>query len=246
MATLLGAMIENPENSPALLEEAASMLLQPFEGIPEEGSIYGDATSTLEEKAEKYEAAMSERIARARTGGSEAQAAALESMLTFVLDELGFEQTPDDDAVSGGDEIASKMAAALASEDDGDLDELMRLRGGRRGGGGASALLDDPELRQSLDNVPRATEKGASQLRKNLKPLFGGPTATDYAFSGAFVGFATGKILIGDPKLLAVAGASAFAYSHRWPEKTDRRLRAFARRAAELTHEARTHFTQHD
>ena len=44
----------------------------------------------------KYEAVMSERIAKARKRGSTAQAIALDTMLLFVLDELGFERDVDE------------------------------------------------------------------------------------------------------------------------------------------------------
>ena len=55
------------------------------------------------------------------------------------------------------------------------------------------------------------------------------------------VGFAIGKCLIGDPKFLAMSGACSFAYAHRWPEKTDGRFRAVARRCSELAHESRAY-----
>lgn len=228
MTSLLSALIEAPDDSPALLRAAAPMLLAPFHGEPEPGSVYGDATSTVDERVEKYEAVMTERIERA----GPAQATALRAMLLFVLDELGYEQTSDDDA-----------------EDEGGVDELMRLRGGGtssrgEGGDGISALLRDPAVRDGVDSALRQAERGAAQLRRSLKPVLGGPTTTDAIFAGAAVGYGTGKILIGDPKLLAVVCAASFAYAHNYPERTVPQLRTAARRCSELAREAREYVTK--
>lgn len=91
MAGLLGAMIATPADSALLLRDAAPMLLAPFYGEPEPGSIYGDSTSDLDGRITAYKTAMAERISRA----SPDQAVALQTMLDFVLGELGFECTPD-------------------------------------------------------------------------------------------------------------------------------------------------------
>jgi len=100
MASLLGALVEATESADDtrdLLREASPMLLAPFEeGSEGYGSVYGDAGASLDDKVEAYEAAMSERIQKAQKSGGEAQARALSNMLLHVLDELGFEQTPDD------------------------------------------------------------------------------------------------------------------------------------------------------
>lgn len=246
MAALLGGMVEDPEQAPALLKDAAVMLLAPFEGIPEEGSIYGDAACSLEERVSKYEATLSERIAKARKGGSAAQATALEAMLLFVLDELGFERDTNEAGGGGTDgnaAVAAKMAVAMAADEN---DDLMRLRGGGKGSGGFDALnqlRDDPAVRRNVDSALRTTENLASGMRKALKPILRQPTTTDATIAGALVGFITGKILIGDPKLLAIGGACTFAYAHRWPEKTDPRILTVTRRCTELAHEARMHFT---
>ena len=242
MAALLSALIESPEQTRSLLREARTLLLAPFEGVPEDGSIYGDAASTLDERVARYEAAMSDRVAKARRSGSLAQSAALESMLDFVLDELGFErEATDDEEESGGAEgVAAKLAAAMAS-DEAAAEELMRLRGGGARGGGS--FLDDPAVRRNVDSVLRATEAGASELRRSLRPLLRQPTATDATAAGACVGYATGKIFFGDPKLLALCGACAFAYAHTYPEKTDARLLSVASRCSELMHEARAHLS---
>ena len=42
--------------------------------------------------------------------------------------------------------------------------------------------------------------------------------ALDAALSGCAAGLLTGTLLIGDPKLLAVAGALSFCAATRWPE----------------------------
>lgn len=223
MTRLLSKLIDSPADAPSLLREAEPMLLAPFIGVPEEGSVYGDEESLLEDKVEAYEATMSARIDSA----APAQAAALESMLVFVLDSLGFERTADEEE----------------SDIDG-LSDAMRLRGGGKAKGGGGFQIDDPQVRDAIDSVLRETERGAKALRKKIKPLIVGPTMTDAVFAGAAAGFATGKILFGDPKLLAMAGAAAFAYAHSNPENCPRYLRTASRRCSELTREAREFFTQ--
>ena len=101
----------------------------------------------------------------------------------------------------------------------------------------------DEGARRSLESWLSRVEQGASALRKAIKPERGDATVVDAAVAGAMVGFGTGKCLIGDPKLLALSGACSFAYAHRWPEKTDGRFRAVARRCSELAHEARAYMS---
>ena len=84
-------------------------------------------------------------------------------------------------------------------------------------------------------------EEGSTSLRKQLKPKARKPTTADAIAAGAAVGFVCGKVVIGDPKLLAMAGAASFAYAHCNPEKSDKRLRAVSNRVAELVHEARSY-----
>ena len=224
MTALLSKLIESPSDAPSLLRDAKPMLLEPFTGVPEAGSIYGEESSTLEEKIEKYEAVMSARISSAKPE----QAAALQSMLLFVLDELGFEQTEEPG-------VSSESSA----------DETLRLRGGASSHGGSTIFqIDSAALCNGVDAALRETERGAKALRKSLRPLIAGPTMTDALIAGAFTGFATGKILVGDPKLLAMAGSASFAYAHKYPLRVHPSLRKVSRRCSELAHEAREHFTK--
>ena len=227
MAQLLGSLIDQPQTAQAALREARTLLLQPFVQNPEPGAtVYGCANS-LDEKLAAYREAMADRIARARKGGGEPQAVALERMRDYVLAELG---------------------AAIPSTEDaglGELGEMMRLRGGGAGRGSVIPLTSslDEGARRSLESWLSRVEQGASALRKAIKPERGDATVVDAAVAGAMVGFGTGKCLIGDPKLLALSGACSFAYAHRWPEKTDGRFRAVARRCSELAHEARAYMS---
>lgn len=222
LAQLLGSLIDQPQTAQAALREARTLLLQPFVQNPEPGAtVYGCANS-LDEKLAAYREAMADRIARARKGGGEPQAVALERMRDYVLAELG---------------------AAIPSTEDaglGELGEMMRLRGG---GAGRGSVIPLTSSRRSLESWLSRVEQGASALRKAIKPERGDATVVDAAVAGAMVGFGTGKCLIGDPKLLALSGACSFAYAHRWPEKTDGRFRAVARRCSELAHEARAYMS---
>ena len=75
MAALLGDLIgADDERTSELLRKATPMLLAPFRSIPEAGSVYGGIGSSLAEKLEAYETAISERSAKARAAGSEARA----------------------------------------------------------------------------------------------------------------------------------------------------------------------------
>jgi hypothetical protein len=227
MAQLLGSLIDQPQTAQAALREARTLLLQPFVQNPEPGAtVYGCANS-LDEKLAAYREAMADRIARARKGGGEPQAVALERMRDYVLAELG---------------------AAIPSTEDaglGELGEMMRLRGGGAGRGSVIPLTSslDEGARRSLESWLSRVEQGAFALRKAIKPERGDATVVDAAVAGAMVGFGTGKCLIGDPKFLALSGACSFAYAHRWPEKTDGRFRAVARRCSELAHEARAYMS---
>ena len=124
---------------------------------------------------------------------------------------------------------------------------LIRLRGGGRKDttllDKGSSLLNEPSVRETLDAVLRETERGAAMLRKSLKPA-GGPTTIDAVLSGAVLGVVTGKVLIGDPKLLAVTGAAAFSYAHQCPGQVPPQLRDASRRCSELAHEVRAYFTK--
>ena len=92
MADLLGDLIDATDDETmvgALLSSATPMLMRPFIGIPEPGSIYGTAESTLSEKAAAYRTAMEERVGRARgSGNGERQALALERLSAHVLAEV--------------------------------------------------------------------------------------------------------------------------------------------------------------
>mmetsp|Transcript_243 Transcript_243/g.759 ORF Transcript_243/g.759 Transcript_243/m.759 type:complete len:150 (+) Transcript_243:31-480(+) len=118
---------------------------------------------------------------------------------------------------------------------------LTRLRGGS-----ASPALLSPERRRLIDDVLRETERSAATLRQRLRPL-GGPTPADAAAAGAALGFCFGKVLIGDPKLLALVGAASFAYAQRHPGSTCRllgaewgsRLKAVSGRSAQVVWDVR-------
>ena len=92
MADLLGDLIDATDDETmvgALLSSATPMLMRPFIGIPEPGSIYGTAESTLSEKAAAYRTAMEERVGRARgSGNGERQALALERLSAHVFAEV--------------------------------------------------------------------------------------------------------------------------------------------------------------
>ena len=88
MASLLGDLVDAADDqamSKAILTSSTQFLLQPFIGIPEPGSIYGDAGATLNEKIKAYGDAMEQRVARARKSGGERQAIALELLAAHVL-----------------------------------------------------------------------------------------------------------------------------------------------------------------
>ena len=86
MATLLADLTkaESEADADALLREASPMLLQPFEGIPEPGSVY-DGMKTTAEKADAFRITVTERAAKTRTAGNEATATALERLRDHVL-----------------------------------------------------------------------------------------------------------------------------------------------------------------
>ena len=106
-----------------LLRAATPLLLEPFRGVPEVGSVYGDASTPLPERAAAYQAAMSERIGKARGAGAKAQAAALEALRDHVMVILDTEvdgmreEEGRGDGPTAADEVAVRLAAAIASDD---------------------------------------------------------------------------------------------------------------------------------
>ena len=98
MAKLLGALTAaTSAEVSSLLEEATPMLVAPFFGEPSPGSVYGNASSSLEERVAAYSVAMEERIATTRDAGRERQASALLAMYRHVLAAL------DDETASASD-----------------------------------------------------------------------------------------------------------------------------------------------
>jgi hypothetical protein len=114
-------------------------------------------------------------------------------------------------------------------------DPLLRLRGG---GSGSKPTLSADTVRKDLDSFLVQAERGLASVRKSIKPHTA-PTTLDAAVAGAVCGFSCGRILIGDPTLLALVGASAFSYAHHYPSRANPRLLSISRRFAELAHEAR-------
>ena len=101
----------------------------------------------------------------------------------------------------------SRVDATLTRQVDGLLDRLM-------GKGGV------------LDAGLAFAEEGISNLRSRVRedrlPMrrvsSGSSVALDAAVAGCTAGFLCGKIVVGDPLVMAVAGAVGLAAATRWPE----------------------------
>ena len=234
MATLLGALIDDPESAKELLRESDSLLLAPFRaGSAPAGSVYG--TGSAQEKLAKYEEAMNERIERASSSGplGQRQAAALRRMRDYVVAELAEESAEEDDGYDGDD-----------------LDPLIRFRGGNtlrlRGGGRFGRAPWRSTVHEGVDAILDGTEAASKTLSKGLRDLEPTlrrtlrsldprpmPTMGDAAVAGAAAGFLCGAVLVGDPRVMAVAGAAGFAYTHRYPEKVPSRVCAVVDRCSD-------------
>ena len=88
IAALIKNLIDASDDETAkqsLLDDATTLLLEPFVGIPEEGSVF-EGCDTEEEKAAKYRGTIALRAAKARASANgEATAVALETMRDHVL-----------------------------------------------------------------------------------------------------------------------------------------------------------------
>ena len=76
-----------------------------------------------------------------------------------------------------------------------------------------------------LDRGLGALEGGIHGLRQVVqderlptRPSAASSVALDASLAGCLAGFGCGVVLIGDPKVLAVAGALSFAAATRWPD----------------------------
>lgn len=72
-------------------------------------------------------------------------------------------------------------------------------------------------LTKKADKVLSALEKGgkeAGRLRREFRCEADKELLGDVATSGGLIGFAIGKIIVGDPFLMAAAGAAGFAFTH--------------------------------
>ena len=118
------------------------------------------------------------------------------------------------------------VVAELLGDGDDDLDTILRLRGG-------SAVRS--RLHQGLDAVCDTADVVLHEARRlaprsRLRPL---PTTTDAVLAGGCAGFMCGKVFIGDPKLMALVGASAFAYTRHNPDQVPPRACAIVGRACD-------------
>ena len=84
-----------------------------------------------------------------------------------------------------------------------------------------------------LDRGLGAAEDGIASLRARVREdrlpsrrrTAGGSLALDAAVAGCVSGFLCGKIVVGDPVLMAVVGAVGAAAATRWPEPDPRALK---------------------
>ena len=180
----------------ALLDEATPMLMSPFIGIPEPGSVY-DGMNGMQEKADAYRSAVAQRVAKA----DEQTGAALSLLAGHVL---------------------ACVAAELAKEDGRATDEsstaeaIARLRGGGRG----NVLSNTREWERTVDSALDKAENCISQLRSSLRPREAfRVTNGDAAFAGFACGFAVGSVFIGDPFILGIGIGGTFAFANANPEK---------------------------
>ena len=78
-----------------------------------------------------------------------------------------------------------------------------------------------------LDRALGVAETGIANLRtrvreESLPSRRGTPVTFDAALAGCVAGFLCGKVVVGDPAFMAVAGAVGSAAATRWPEPDGR------------------------
>ena len=199
MATLVQNLIaKNTDDAAcsALLNEATPMLLAPFRGIPEPGSIY-DGLNTVSEKAEAYREVIAQRVTKADPSTAKALTRLADHVLACV-----------EEAEDAEDEVT--MTAAEAAE------VLARLRGG----GGRKLPPKSREWERSIDSALDKAEDVIGELRSTLRAREAfRVTSGDAAVAGFVCGFAFGQIIIGDPMLLGAGLAATAAFANANPEK---------------------------
>ena len=200
MATLISflADAQSDDEVQTLLDDATPMLLEPFRGFPEPGSIY-EGLETTEAKADKYCTVIAERTKRARSTGNTAAATALERMGAHVLALLAAER---------GEGPYDPAAA------------LKRLRGG--GSKPKGAAIQSREWERQVDEALDKAESGIRKLRTELRgrsAVSSTVTAGDAAVAGFICGVACGTLLVGDPLLLGVGVGGTFAFAKSSPDK---------------------------
>lgn len=219
MATLIAYLgdARTDDEAQALLNDATPMLMAPFIGLPDEGSIY-EGCATLLEKADKYRTVIAERAKRARSTNNEAAARALERMGEHVVAQLTLleQELADEDAAGAEDADGAE---------DGPDDAITRLRGGGRGGAPV-----DREWEQTVDDALDTAGRGISRLRAELRGRSGAGRVTlgDAAFAGFACGFAFGQFIVGDPMVLGLGLAGTCAFAHAQPENAPTRLARYA------------------
>ena len=240
MASLLSGLVSAADDAAArttLLQDATPLLLAPFRGIPEEGSVY-DGLTTTKDKAAKFQATISERAARARSGSNEPAAVALEQIRDHVLTCLAEEEEEEEGAApTAPTDALAAAAAAIARQEEEDAADIFRLRGGGR----SSSPPANREWEALVDETLDQAERGIGRLRDRLRAsTMHGITIGDAAFSGFVCGFLCGQLLIGDPLALGVGLGATFAFAQHYPEKTNPRLRGAAWRGGTIVRRVRT------
>lgn len=109
----------------------------------------------------------------------------------------------------------------------------------------AASALRRPQLLcttalETLDGACLSAESGLRSLRRQLRSPALAPSTVDAALAGAAGGWLTGKVLVGDPKWMAAAGAASFAWAHRFPQRSHTRLCALARKPTRLVRRLRS------
>lgn len=71
-----------------------------------------------------------------------------------------------------------------------------------------------------LSSAERAADRSATEARALRRALAHKPSLYDAAAAGALGGWLCGRIIIGDPRIMAIAGSSACVYAaHRQPDR---------------------------
>lgn len=71
-----------------------------------------------------------------------------------------------------------------------------------------------------LSSAERAADRSATEARALRRALAHKPSLYDAAAAGALGGWLCGRIIIGDPRIMAIAGSSVCVYAaHRQPDR---------------------------